>query len=357
MKIEFRPTTPRDSTAIARLLQSVFQVPGNSPLLDPANMHWKYWASYPGWEGSRSYVLERDEQIVAHGAVAPQVCLWAGQRFPAIHLIDWAADPDAPGTGVSLFQQLLRTTNAGYCAGGSRQTRRLLPAMGFRDFGVVTRYVRPLKPWRRWKEAAQSPRNILFIRNLARLGRGLLWAMTAPAPHADGFASREVPAAGLQKIAWPRPHSEADTVVLERTPELMAHFLASPRAAMTFHVVERGGRVCGYFLLAFTPGQARIVDCLMEVGPGEDADAAWRGLYLTAVAEAGKHQDVWEVVTVASPGVFQQSLRQAGFHARGEIPLRFYSKAPLLDDAAALRFQMLDSDAAYLNSGSSEFWG
>jgi hypothetical protein len=332
MKIEFRPTIPNDADGVASFLKKVFQLSDSSPLLDRAGMNWKYWSPYPGWEGSRGYVLERDHQIVAHGAVVPQVCLWAGERFPAFHLIDWAAAPDAAGTGTSLFLRLLKDTRAGYVAGGSQATRRLLPALGFRDFGMATRYARPVKPWRRGARSAKD---------IARIGRSLLWTLQAPAARGSGVTG------DVRKIVWPVQRSDTDTIVMERTPELIEHFLKCPLAPMTFHAVEGG-----YFMLAFAPGQARIVACRLDV----NAPEALRSLYLTAAAEAAKHEDVFEVVTIASPSLLKQSLMDAGFHARGDVPLRFYSKAPPLDSATALRFQMLDSDAAYLHSGSVELW-
>ncbi len=104
MKAEFRATTPADAGAIAAFLGRVFEAREGEPIIDPGMMQWKYWRERPGWQGSRSFVLERGGSIVAHGAAWPARILSA-EEIPCFFLIDWAASSDFPGAGVSIMTQ------------------------------------------------------------------------------------------------------------------------------------------------------------------------------------------------------------------------------------------------------------
>src|SRR5579863_3890231 len=99
MKSTFRATTPSDARAISELLTAVFGPSGDNAGSSQKAMSWKYWSPHPFWEGSRSYVVESEGRILAHGAVVPQWARWNGNRFRWFHLIDWAATPDVPGVG------------------------------------------------------------------------------------------------------------------------------------------------------------------------------------------------------------------------------------------------------------------
>jgi hypothetical protein len=140
--------------------------------------------------------------------------------------------------------------------------------------------------------------------------------------------------------------------IFERTPELFAFFQSSPLVQARLFGFEQNSAARGYFLLAAVPGQVRIADCWLE----SSRPSEWRDLYLSAVAQARSSNEAAEVVTVVSDDLRRDALQQAGFHARGDYPIRFFTKNPALREVSALRCEMLDSDAAYLHSGRAEFW-
>ena len=61
------------------LLQEAHGFAGH-PMFDGRQLHWKYWQPREDWQGSRCYVLTRDELIIAHAAVVPAVCSWESER-------------------------------------------------------------------------------------------------------------------------------------------------------------------------------------------------------------------------------------------------------------------------------------
>jgi len=121
---------------------------------------------------------------------------------------------------------------------------------------------------------------------------------------------------------------------------------------MALHSIEKAGRIRGYFLLACISGQARLVDCWID----SDEQGDWRALVQSAVCAAKQIPGMAEMVTVASDPMLSSCLLQAGFHARWTTALQVLPTNGFSPLPTGLRFQMLDSDAAYYNPGHTEFW-
>src|ERR1700693_3758520 len=143
-RIGFRSTTVADESAILDLLQEAH--PPGYPMFEHRHLYWKYWEPHEAWQGSRSYVLTKDERIFAHGPVVPAVCAWGSDRINILHVIDWAARRDARGAGVALMQHIGKLADAIVTSGGSDTALQLLPFMGFRESNtIVTGCVRPIR--------------------------------------------------------------------------------------------------------------------------------------------------------------------------------------------------------------------
>jgi GNAT superfamily N-acetyltransferase len=347
-RIDFRSTTVADEPAIVALLQEAQGTPPGYPMFEHRHLYWKYWQPHEGWQGSRSYVLTKDDQVIAHGAVVPAVCAWGGDRINMLHVIDWAARPDARGAGAALMQHIARLADAIVTSSGSDMALRLLPFMGFKESNtIVTGYARPIRPLLYLRGA-----NDLSWRLVARCSRNVLWALRAPSRengsrHARPLRADEVAAT---PIPWPAP--KYGTAVLERTSAMMSYWLGCPAVHMELYVVENGRDAEGYFVLAFAPGQARLVDCWYD----GDAPSGWEALVDLAVQQARRHQGVAEVAATCSEPLLADALQRCGFHARYSRPLFLRATSGGRVPDLGVRIQMLDDDAAYLHGGSKHFW-
>jgi hypothetical protein len=95
-----------------------------------------------------------------------------------------------------------------------------------------------------------------------------------------------------------------------------------------------------------------LVDCWID----SDEQGDWRALVQSAVCAAKQIPGMAEMVTVASDPMLSSCLLQAGFHARWTTALQVLPTNGFSPLPTGLRFQMLDSDAAYYNPGHTEFW-
>ena len=115
---------------------------------------------------------------------------------------------------------------------------------------------------------------------------------------------------------------------------------------MVLHGLQKAGQRRGYFLLAFVPGQARLVDCWVDSeDPGD-----WRAMVNCAVQVALQTPGIAEIVTLASDPLLSQCALESGFRAKWTEAVHILPKAEGASILTNLRFQMLDSDAAYLQT-------
>ncbi|MGH8227123.1 MAG: hypothetical protein ACREU3_04325 [Steroidobacteraceae bacterium] len=337
-----RASEPEDAAAIAALMSDA----GLRPNVDPQHLYWKYWQEREDWPGSRSYVLTDGNNLLAHGALVPAYCSCEPGRLRIVHMIDWAARRSEPGAGVTLMKYIGNLADGLLGIGGSAATLKIMPLLGYRPYGLVTGYVRPLHPLRLLSGVAEANWKVL-----PRVARSALWRLTAPRPVRGEWRAQRIAAGEVGQIASVLPTRGREFDLLERTEALMRHTLACPIVPVELYALERSGRLQGYFLLTYAPGQARLVDSWVA----SDEAADWRALIQCAVLEASRNGGAAELVTWANDSLLAQSLIECGFRARLTLPVYLRATTPGVAPGL-LRVQMLDNDAAYLREGRPELW-
>jgi GNAT superfamily N-acetyltransferase len=338
-----RASTPEDGPAIVALMRSA----GLEPHSDPRHLHWKYWQERADWAGSRSFVLTDGRDLLAHLAVVPGAFRHGESRARVIHMIDWAARRDVPGAGIRLAKHVIRMTDFVLATGGSRDTLRILPLMGYEPCGTLAGYVRTLSPFGILARPAPSRAKLL-----PRVARSLLWSLSAPRGDTAGWGVRRIESDEVGQIPTSWPTQVPGRVVFERSPALFRHALACPIVPVELYGLEKGGRLGGYFLLSYAPGQARIAD----MGIDSEDPADWRALMHAAVNQARSRGGLAELCVWSSDPSLSRLLEECGFHERLSLPLcaRAAAGAPIPRDI--MRVQMLESDAFYLYFGGNELW-
>jgi hypothetical protein len=344
----FRSSTVADEAAIEALLQDSLGLAPGHPTVDPKHLHWKYWEPRADWAGSRSYVYLRNGQIVAHGAVIPGVCLWREQRIKMLHVIDWAAKRDSGGSGVALMKQIGKLSDAMFAVGGSEVTQQILPIIGFKECDTtVMRYARPIRPLQR----LINPEHKSW-RLVPQAMRGVFWAAAAPSRRDVKWSAHRILADQLTAAAiiWPSP--KFGTAVFERSNASMSYLLRCPSTPMELYSVHAHDRPRGYFLLAFAPAQARIVDCWVD----SDDLTEWSAMVQLAVEQAKVHAKTAEVVSMCSDPLLGAALVKCAFRIRHTIPMWLRRVNGLARPDARIRFSMADSDEAFLHDGRNSLW-
>jgi hypothetical protein len=342
--VSFRATGPDDFAAIADLATDVFQLEHENPFRDRNYQEWKYWRPHADWNGSRSYVTERDGKMVAHGCTWPMRFQTVEREWSGQYLIDWAAAATAPGAGIALLRRTAAMVD-GVCAiGGSEMTRAIMPKIGFRPFNTVWLGARPLRPilqarshqFRNWKLPL-------------RLVRNTLWSVWPRLPSSNGWSARECPPSELPPDLWPRPFDSV--AVCGRSAAQFEFLLACPAVRFTFYVLTREGKPAGYFCLASIHHQIRIVDLWT---PRPDV-SEWTAAYAMALRTAARIPGAAEAVAMSSLPVGQQALLRCGFRIQVTLPVMLYGSRQFLSAAESFHIQMADCDFGFVHGNGAEY--
>jgi GNAT superfamily N-acetyltransferase len=338
-----RPSTPEDAAAIVELMSAA----GLQPHSDTRFLHWKYWRERLDYPGPRSFVMTDGHKLLAHLAVVPGAFRYGDTRARVTHMIDWAARREAAGAGIRLAKHVARMSDFALATGGSEHTRRIFPMIGYVECGTISGYTRTLSPLDILHRPIPSRWKLL-----PRMVRSFLWSLAAPRPDTAGWQARRIEMDEIDRMDLPIPTPVPGKVVFERTPALFRHVLACPIVPTELYGLVRGGRIGGYFLLSYAPGQARIVDMWMA---SEDP-ADWRALVHAAVSQARRREGLAELIVWSSDPGLSQILDDCGFHERLSLPISLRPPEGTAIPHDIMRVQMLDSDAFYLHLDGNELW-
>lgn len=304
----FRATEASESLRIREFLAGVFGTGLDAPSLQPNLIRWKYYDPRPDWAGSRSYVLERGGDYVAHGCVWPMRLFGVG----ACQIIDWAGAPKAVGAGLLLRREIEKLVTVSVGIGGSEDSRKVMPRAGYKTVAEYRAFVRVLRPLRQFGRRTEPT---LLLR-AAKTARAWIWSLPRVPRTPVGWS--------VDAVTHFRAEDLAATAV--RSAELLNYLMACPVVRMHGYVLRKNGQIAGELLLAEVDGQARIADLQLAAGEQEDWAAAV-GLSTRVAAENGAS----EVVAHSSFDPLSDALRAAGYRERGREPV--FIKAPRGDIA------------------------
>ena len=262
-------------------------------------------------------------------------------------MIDWAARREAAGAGIRLAKHVARMSDFSLATGGSEHTRRIFPMIGYVECGTVSGYARTISPL----DILQRPIPSRW-KLIPRMARSLLWSVAAPRADTTGWRTRRIDIDEVERIELPLPRPIPGRAVFERSAALFRHVLACPIVPIELYGMEKGGRIEGYFLLSYAPGQARIAD--MWIASPDPAD--WRVLVHAAVNQARSKRGLAELVVWSSDPSLSQILDGCGFHQRLGLPISLRPGNSVSVPRDIISVQMLDSDAFYLYFGGNELW-
>jgi hypothetical protein len=332
------PATHDDAPALSAFLQRAFGLPSTAAFLDPRHITWKYWCAREDWPGPRSFMARGPAGIVAHVAAWPVRIRLPDRELQAAHLIDWASDPTYPGAGTWLLRQVRAKTAMLIATGGTEITRRTLPVLGFRPFGEICCFARPLRPFgQAWTTTPKT------WRLPARAMRNSVWRLFPSLSPPPGWSAAPIEPGEIDDAVWPAASEQ--TAVGVRDAAFYRYVLASPATRHALFGLKRRGALVGFFCLAYARHVARIAD-LWVTSPAVDD---WRDAFRTASAEAARSTDMYEVTAWTSTAPGREALARAGFRLRDCSTLSVYGGLQALG-RRRLHIQMLDCDASFLGA-------
>jgi hypothetical protein len=337
MSSQFTATLPSEQTALAELLQSTFPASGEVNSFVPDVLCWKYFSPHPDWSGPRSYVVKKDEGLVGHGGIWPLRLAQGNVEFSTIHLIDWAARRSAPGVGVLLLRKLAERADLLLTIGGSDDTQRILPRLGYRRSGELKMQAKVVRPWLQYRTTSEPG-----WRAPARLLRNTIWSLPLLPPVPKGWRAARMPR--FDSSAESLLCARRDALTPLRTIAGLNRILDCPAATFQAFLVYEGSQLRGYFVLSVVAGQTRIADLRL----GTDNPESWKTACILAAKTAAAIPETCEIVAGFSMTRVQRAFEESGFRPRQTLPIYYYDPRKLLPDAPLLDLSLLDGDACFL---------
>ena len=337
----FRLSTLDDAERISALASECFRSEEEIPAFSRSAMTWKYWSGQDHESASRGYVLENDDRIAAHCGLMPFQASSKSQSIRVAHFIDWLAAPGTLGAGRGIVRHITGLVDALFAVGGSGDTRRLLPVIGFRPANDCYRLARPLRPIR---QAVTHPHRNWKLP--ARFVRNSLWSLASTVKSPAGWSLHESDPGSVPAEIW-RP-AYRGTLQRDRSHQVYTHLLGYPLKGFQFFVARKQNEVTGGFLLSIRDGQARIADLWLL----DQSDENYEAMYRLAVAAAMKTGAV-EVATCASTAVRLKALERCAFRRFACDPIMVLPGERI--PSAEIDVQMIDSDSAFLSSGTPDY--
>jgi len=336
MTAAVRASDSRDLPALAKFLTRVYKLAPSHPLTDPRFLEWKYVWPRPGWNGSRSYILEKDGEIVSHCGVCPATLrLPGGEIVPSLTMVDWAADPATPGAGFLPFRKLMGMADTSFAV-GAINTRAIVVRLGFREVDQAPSYSAWVRPWGEFRARPVSSRS------MARLlhgwthpakkwkGQGAKWE----AVQTSKFDSSLEPVLRCQGRSW---------TTCVRTIEDLNYLLRCPHLPMTGLLLRREGQILGYCVVGRAQWEIRVLD--MDLCSGEDID--WT-LACGALTQAIRlDREACRIRALATTPILRRALSANGYWAHSNEPIFIYDPKHVLDQALPIALQLFDGDSGY----------
>lgn len=339
MTASIRATQPVDLPAPAEFMVRIYKFDPSDHHADPQLLEWKYLYPRNGWEGSRSYVLEKDGKIVGHCGIYPVIFHLADRTtVSSVTMTDWAADPSAPGVGVMLYRKLMAMAPTSFVIGGAPVTRSMVPRIGFRHAGTALTYAAWLRPWREFQTRPRSGKSIFrLLHGLTHPTRSLRQASGewdfAPV---NQFDDSLLPLLNDTKRTW---------TFCGRTIEDLNYVLKCPHLKMQGFLLRRQGQLIGYFILGrgSPDWETRLLDIMVN-----STDAAdWNSACAAATRAAQLDPEVCRIRALATFPILSQALARNGCWCQYKEPIMIYDPTSALDRAFPISFQLTDGDSGY----------
>jgi hypothetical protein len=341
MNAAIRATQSNDLPALAEFLVRVYQFDSSDYHADPQFLEWKYLYPRDNWQGSRSYVLEKNGQTIAHCGICPVIFhLPDGTTVNSLTLTDWAADRAVPGAGVMLYRKIMAMAPTAFVIGGGSVTRLIVPRIGFRPAGEALTYAAWLRPWREFRTRPST------ARSLFRLLHGVTHPTRDRGPADEGweffpvdqFDDSLAPILRDTRLTW---------TFCERTVAGLNYVLKCPCLKMQGYLLRCQGQLMGYFIIGTGTGnanwEARLLDLMVNSAEADD----WSSGCATVTKAALLDPEVSRIRALATFPILAQALTWNGYWRQYQEPIVIHDPTNVLDHAFPVSFQLIDGDSGF----------
>jgi hypothetical protein len=343
MKPVVRPMERTDQDAVCRLLTRTFGGHRHARDWRPV-LEWLYF-SHPGHGDPRAFVVAEGESVVGHIGTIRSELRQGSTTVTVVQPVNWVADPGRKIglQSLELMRRAIATGDIAFTIGGSDDTRRIVPKLGFNNQLSIDRYIKVFRP-------------LAFLRNsrsagqLARNG-GKLGVFLAKTAFRHAFPWRRPP-----RRCTPYQVSDAGARMLAEqppalrnalNPEFLAWYRDCPAGRVhALRCLSGDGATVGSAMVIVKTCNGERCATLLNVEPCVDDESGWNGL-LESVDTFLKDQRVTHVNAIATYRPWRRALEHHGYCRLTKLPLWVYDRSKRLADVAEWHLTAMEGDLGY----------
>lgn len=346
MGFSIRAMEPADLVAVSRLMVKVFPQ-SHSPTEWARIMEWMYFSPSLVNGGPRALVIADAHSIIGHVGCTVSPFTDGRRWLRVVNPANWVVDPDCKA-GLLAVRLMLEIGAAGdvvMVIGGSEQTQRIIPKLGYKERFRVERYIKVLKPWRL---LGSSPTSQAMAHNAIKVG--MYWTGQAHAMGRNGHR-RSTPAYQWREMSEqeaPDPTGSSTEVMRNALdPQFLAWFKQCPEGKVHLLGLYDGRRLIGHISVLIVTRGSRCWANLLGADTWTEDQAAWSGL-LNAAEEFLQGQQVTHINAVGCYATWCEALRRHGYTRLKSNPVRLRSKPGQLTTVTEWHVTAIEGDLGYL---------
>lgn len=342
MPLIIEPIQQEDITELRTYLLKGFHESADSEVFSSDVLLWKYFDPR-GEDGfPRGFVARKGGNIVGFIGLCPSVFMLSGslESIPTVTAIDWLATERGAHVGSTLMEKVFMNTRFQYMIGGTTASKKAFNRLGFKPCLDMPIFGRTLRPLHHFRQPRQSPVGKALLKMIRDYGRKQLRRKPSTVielrrVHAFGDEVRSITDA-----------CRMDAVTVERSPELMNHFLRYPRQTISGWHLMRNGTLVGFALLSVVQRGPRrvgkIVDCFLNCIVPE----VWHSAMDALTQELGS-QAADSAVSYGTTPWMEIALKLSGYVQQGYTPLVLRDPENLIPTSSRFYLTMMEADHAY----------
>jgi hypothetical protein len=351
----------KDSASVCQLLVKVFPNSGISLPEWKETLNWMYFSPAIKDSIPRALVIADQHSIVGHIGLTLSEFTDGERSFKVVQTGNWAVDPDRKA-GLLSLRLMLEATSFGDVAiiiGGSPDTQRIVPKIGFKKQLEIDRYIKVMKP-HRFLRMARS--NKQLVRNVGKL---MIFLVGSPL----GLL-QDLPQNGRRTLKASYEMLETNGLVLDAgryltseasngsrpTRKVMRNALSSeflnwykqcPRGVV--HVLRcfREGAVLGHATVMLKFRKGNCYANILNVDTNSDDESAWLTV-LDVVEDFLREKEVTHVNALGTYAPWRRALRCKGYCKLKTMPFWLRDKSHKLADVKEWHLTAIEGDLGYL---------
>ena len=347
MDLDVRPIEESEIQSVCELLSTKFGTTSNTQRVKADVLQWKCFDQLGAVAIPRGFVATQDGQIVAYVGLCPVQFVGGGltQEISVGHGIDWYSSQEVVSAGFLVGKTSDESTDVSIAIGGTDlavKIRKKLKKI-WRFLPPVANFHRSLRPTYHMRPPRLAPAWKCLAKALRDYGRNIYFRRQRPSV---SMQLQQVDSFG-EEVFRIVLSCQMPEIHINRTPDLLNHFLRYPRKNITGWHIMHNGVVRGFALLSIVQKghvqTGKIVDCCLD---SLDQSLWQAALYVLTEQLHQLSADI--AICHGTIPLVERALRANGFICNEILPFAIRDPHKLIPENASFYLTHLIADHAYI---------